>query len=162
MPKSQSLKPKTWFSFLTRLERHELTWLLVGLGACILVLAFLKLASEVMEGETLAFDRAIVQGFRKADDLSRPIGCDGLSGLRKVCRIFSSKASVSPSITSPASIRNAKSRMQPPRPMSSHDNSCLSRRVSHEVERAHNSWALGFRPWALGAASVSSRIDPKA
>ena len=74
MPKSQSLKPKTWFSFLTRLERHELTWLLVGLGACILVLAFLKLASEVMEGETLAFDRAIVQSFRKADDLSRPIG----------------------------------------------------------------------------------------
>jgi undecaprenyl-diphosphatase len=32
------------------------------------------LASEVMEGETLAFDKRIVLAFRKADDLSRPIG----------------------------------------------------------------------------------------
>jgi undecaprenyl-diphosphatase len=62
------------FSWLTRLERHELTWLLVGLGGCILMLIFLKLASEVMEGETLAFDKQIVLAFRKADDLSRPIG----------------------------------------------------------------------------------------
>jgi undecaprenyl-diphosphatase len=46
----------------------------VGLGGCILLLVFLKLASEVMEGETLAFDRRIVLAFRKADDLSRPIG----------------------------------------------------------------------------------------
>ena len=72
--KNRLLSPRKWFGFLTRLERHELTWLLVGLGACILVLVFLKLASAVMGGETLAFDRAIVHGFRKADDPSRPIG----------------------------------------------------------------------------------------
>ncbi|HET7695808.1 MAG TPA: phosphatase PAP2 family protein [Vicinamibacterales bacterium] len=68
------LDPRTWFGFLTRLERRELAWLLVGLGGCILVLAFLKLSSAVMEGETLAFDKRIVQAFRKADDPSRPIG----------------------------------------------------------------------------------------
>ena len=73
-PKAKRFTPKAWFSFLTRLERHELTWLLVGLGGCILVLVFLKLSSAVMEGETLAFDREIVQAFRKADDPSRPIG----------------------------------------------------------------------------------------
>ena len=67
-------KPKAWFSWLTRLERHELGWLLVALGACVLLLVFLKLASEVMEGETLAFDKRIVLAFRKADDPSRPIG----------------------------------------------------------------------------------------
>ncbi len=38
------------------------------------MLIFLKLASEVMEGETLAFDKRIVLAFRKADDLSQPIG----------------------------------------------------------------------------------------
>ena len=61
-------------SWLTRLERHELTWLLVGLGGCILLLVFLKLASEVTDGETLAFDKKIVLAFRKADDPSLPIG----------------------------------------------------------------------------------------
>jgi undecaprenyl-diphosphatase len=66
--KAKRLKPKA------KLERHEIAWLLVGLGACILLLVFLKLASEVMEGETLAFDKRIVLAFRKADDLSRPIG----------------------------------------------------------------------------------------
>lgn len=74
MPKAKSLMPKAWFGFLTRLERREIAWLLVGLGGCILLLVFLKLASEVMEGETLAFDKRIVLAFRKADDLSRPIG----------------------------------------------------------------------------------------
>jgi undecaprenyl-diphosphatase len=59
---------------LSGLERRELTWLLVGLGGCILLLAFLALAGEVSEGETLAFDKKIVLGFRKADDLSLPIG----------------------------------------------------------------------------------------
>ena len=74
MPKAKSLRPKAWLSFLTRLERHEIAWLLVGLGGCVLLLVFLKLASEVMEGETLGFDKRIVLAFRKADDLSRPIG----------------------------------------------------------------------------------------
>ena len=73
-PTAQGLKPKAWLSFLTRLERHEFAWLLVGLGGCLLLLAFLKLASEVMGGETLDFDRRIVLAFRKADDPSLPIG----------------------------------------------------------------------------------------
>jgi undecaprenyl-diphosphatase len=60
--------------WLTKLERRELSWLLVGLGACILLWVFLALAGEVMEGETIAFDRRIVLAFRKADDPSRPIG----------------------------------------------------------------------------------------
>ena len=80
-PKAQSPKPKAWFTFLNRLERHELAWLLVGLGGCILLLAFLSLASEVMEGETLAFDRRIVLAFRKADDPSLPIGPPWISGV---------------------------------------------------------------------------------
>jgi undecaprenyl-diphosphatase len=66
--------PRAWLGWLTRLERRELTWLLVGLGGCILLLIFLKLASEVTEGETLAFDRRIVLAFRSPDDPSRPIG----------------------------------------------------------------------------------------
>jgi undecaprenyl-diphosphatase len=74
VPRVKSLKPKVWFGFFTRLERHEIAWLLVGLGGCVLVLVFLKLASAVMGGETLAFDKRIVLAFRKADDLSRPIG----------------------------------------------------------------------------------------
>jgi undecaprenyl-diphosphatase len=74
MAKAKGLKPKAWLAFLTRLERHELAWLLVGLGGCVLLLVFLKLSSAVMEGETLAFDRRIVLAFRKASDPSLPIG----------------------------------------------------------------------------------------
>lgn len=74
MAKAKRFTPRAWLGFLTRLERHELTWLLVGLGGCILLLVFLKLASEVMEGETLAFDRRIVLAFRKTDDPALPIG----------------------------------------------------------------------------------------
>ena len=74
-PNAQGLKPKARvFAWLTRLERRELTWLLVGLGGCILLFVFLILAGEVMEGETLAFDRTILLAFRQADDPSRPIG----------------------------------------------------------------------------------------
>jgi len=66
---------------LTRLERHELTWLLVGLGGCILLFGFLALAGEVMEGETLAFDKKILLAFRKADDPARPIGPAWITGV---------------------------------------------------------------------------------
>jgi undecaprenyl-diphosphatase len=71
------VRPTRWF---TRLERHELEWLLIGLGACALVLVFLVLAGEVMEGETLAFDKKIVLAFRKADDPSRPVGPAWMTG----------------------------------------------------------------------------------
>ena len=59
---------------LTRLERHEIEWLLVGLGTCVSALVFLKLASAVMAGSTLAFDTKILRAFRKADDPATPIG----------------------------------------------------------------------------------------
>ena len=61
-------------AWLTRLERHELAWLLVGLTGCVLLLVFLKLSGAVMQGETMAFDKWVVESFRKADDPSRPIG----------------------------------------------------------------------------------------
>ena len=66
--------------WLTRLERRELTFLLIGLGGCVLVFVFLALAGEVMEGETLAFDKKIVIGLRKADDPSQPIGPAWVAG----------------------------------------------------------------------------------
>jgi undecaprenyl-diphosphatase len=59
---------------LTRLERREISWLLVGFGACALLLLFLKLAGSVMEGDTLAFDTRILRAFRKADNPAVPIG----------------------------------------------------------------------------------------
>jgi undecaprenyl-diphosphatase len=57
-----------------KLERHELRWLILGLAACLLLWAFLALASEVMEGDTTTLDTRILVSLRKADDLSKPIG----------------------------------------------------------------------------------------
>jgi hypothetical protein len=61
--------PRFW-----KLKHRELTWLFVGLGACVLLLAFLTLAGEVTEGDTQAFDTKILQALRSPDDPSRPIG----------------------------------------------------------------------------------------
>jgi undecaprenyl-diphosphatase len=63
-----------------KLERRELTWLMIGVGVCLLLWGFLQLASEVMEGETHALDTRIVRALRKADDPSRPIGPEWLEG----------------------------------------------------------------------------------
>ena len=57
-----------------RLERHELAWLLIGVGVCLLLWGFLALASEVMEGDTKSLDTKILVALRKADDPSRPVG----------------------------------------------------------------------------------------
>lgn len=73
-------KPRAWLSWFTRRERHEITWLLVGLASCILLLLFLKLASEVMEGDTQSMDTKIVRALRKADDPSKPIGPPWVEG----------------------------------------------------------------------------------
>ena len=75
------LKPGAWLSWLTRRDRHEIAWLLVGLASCILLLVFLKLASEVMEGDTQAMDTKIVRALRKADDPSKPIGPPWMEGV---------------------------------------------------------------------------------
>jgi undecaprenyl-diphosphatase len=56
------------------LKRRELTWLFVGLAACVLLLVFLTLASEVVEGDTQAFDTKILQALRDPHDPSKPIG----------------------------------------------------------------------------------------
>jgi undecaprenyl-diphosphatase len=58
----------------TRLERHELTWLVAGLAVCILLLAFVTLAGKVMDGDTQAFDARILLALRDPSDLARPIG----------------------------------------------------------------------------------------
>jgi undecaprenyl-diphosphatase len=59
---------------LGRLERKELTWLFVGLGACVLLFAFVALAGEVTEGDTQAFDTRILQALRDPADPSKPLG----------------------------------------------------------------------------------------
>jgi len=59
---------------LGRLERHEIEWLLVGLGACLLLFVFLSLAGEVSEGDTRAFDTRILTALRNASDPNKPIG----------------------------------------------------------------------------------------
>jgi len=63
-----------WALRFRRLERHELAWLLIGVGVCLLLWGFLALASEVMEGDTKSLDTKILVALRKADDPSRPVG----------------------------------------------------------------------------------------
>jgi undecaprenyl-diphosphatase len=59
---------------LNRLERRELNWLFVGLGACVLLFVFINLAGEVMEGDTLAFDTKFLRALRSPADPSKPVG----------------------------------------------------------------------------------------
>jgi undecaprenyl-diphosphatase len=84
MKPRQSHGASTWwrrpFQHLTRLERHEISWLLIALAGSILLFAFVKLASEVMEGETLAFDTKILRALRNPADPARLIGPPWLQG----------------------------------------------------------------------------------
>jgi len=57
-----------------RLERHELTWLIVGLAASAALFAFALLAGLVIEGNTRALDTRILIALRDPTDLSRPRG----------------------------------------------------------------------------------------
>jgi len=66
---------------LRKLERHEITWLLVGIGVCLMLWGFLALASEVMKGDTTSLDNTILTSLRTADDPSRPIGPAWLEGV---------------------------------------------------------------------------------
>jgi undecaprenyl-diphosphatase len=65
--------PRLWHR-LRQLERHELTWLMVGLAACGAIFAFVALAGEVMEGDTRALDTRILLALRNANDLAQPRG----------------------------------------------------------------------------------------
>lgn len=60
--------------FWSRLGRHELTLLLGMVAAAGLLLAFVELAGEVMEGETTAFDRTILLALRVSGDPADPLG----------------------------------------------------------------------------------------
>ena len=59
------------WAWLQQLDLGELALLLLLSS---MVLAFLKLASEVMEGETDAFDRMILLAMRNSSDLTHPAG----------------------------------------------------------------------------------------
>jgi undecaprenyl-diphosphatase len=62
-------------SGLSRLARRVDSRILAAFFVIVIVAAaFAKLASEVSEGETLGFDRAILRGLRSAADPSVPIG----------------------------------------------------------------------------------------
>jgi undecaprenyl-diphosphatase len=56
------------------LKFRELSWLFVGLAACVLLLVFTILAGEVFEGDTQAFDTRILEALRNPADPARPIG----------------------------------------------------------------------------------------
>jgi undecaprenyl-diphosphatase len=62
------------FAWFRRLDRREIVWLTVGLAACVLLLAFVSLAGEVLEGDTRALDTHILQALRSPSDPARPIG----------------------------------------------------------------------------------------
>lgn len=66
-----------WLKRLGRIkprDRAELALLIGGIALLLLLVVFMKLASEVLEGETQGFDRRILLALRSPDDLSRPIG----------------------------------------------------------------------------------------
>jgi undecaprenyl-diphosphatase len=84
MPKESQPRRGRWWKpswlGLERLEHRELAWLVVGLGACVLLLAFIVLAGEVAEGDTLAFDTRILRALRSPADPARPIGPVWMAG----------------------------------------------------------------------------------
>ena len=55
-------------------DRAELALLIGGIVFLLLLVVFIKLASEVVEGETQAFDKKILLALRDPTNLSRPIG----------------------------------------------------------------------------------------
>src|SRR6476619_833072 len=78
MPPKSRLLRKRWWTLsalgVGKFDRRELNWLVIGLGACVLLWIFLVLAGEIAEGETQAFDIMILKSLRSPDDPSRPIG----------------------------------------------------------------------------------------
>ena len=76
-------KPGRWWRFqrlTSRFERHELKWLFIGLGVCVLLMLFVLLAGEVMEGDTQAFDTKILLALRDPLDPAKPIGPAWMEG----------------------------------------------------------------------------------
>ena len=76
-------KPGRWWTLqrlTSRFERYELKWLFVGLGVCVLLMLFVLLAGEVMEGDTQAFDTKILRALRDPLDPAKPIGPAWMEG----------------------------------------------------------------------------------
>ena len=65
---------------LTRDDRAELKLLLATFAIIAVALMFLKLASEVSEGETQKFDEKLLRALRRADDPRTPLGPPWLKG----------------------------------------------------------------------------------
>ncbi len=66
-----------WVKLLNRVklrDRTELGLLIGAIAILLLLVVFMKLASEVTEGETQSFDKHILLALRDPADLSRPIG----------------------------------------------------------------------------------------
>jgi undecaprenyl-diphosphatase len=66
-----------WRKHLARLkprDRTELAVLVGAIGILLLLVIFMKLASEVFAGETQSFDKQILLALRDPADLSHPIG----------------------------------------------------------------------------------------
>jgi undecaprenyl-diphosphatase len=59
---------------VTPRDRTELTLLIGGIVVLFLLVVFIKLASEVLAGETLSFDKKVLLALRNPADPSRPIG----------------------------------------------------------------------------------------
>ncbi|CAO3427778.1 phosphatase PAP2 family protein [Azospirillum doebereinerae] len=69
-----SWKDRLENGFWTRLSRHQLG-LLIGLSAIAgLLFVFVELAGEVLEGDTLAFDKSLLLALRNAADPDIPAG----------------------------------------------------------------------------------------
>jgi undecaprenyl-diphosphatase len=62
------------FSLLNRVGRAEKSMLLTLCLTAILLFAFVKLAEEMIEGGTAAFDTTVLLAFREKLDLSDPVG----------------------------------------------------------------------------------------
>ena len=84
MPRKSRRRSGRWWTLpwlrFEWLARRELSWLVVGLGACVLLFLFITLAGEVTDGDTQAFDTRILQALRDPADPARPIGPAWLEG----------------------------------------------------------------------------------
>jgi len=84
MPRKSRRRSGRWWTLpwlrFEWLARRELSWLVVGLGACVLLFVFVTLAGEVTDGDTQAFDTRILQALRDPADPAKPIGPAWLEG----------------------------------------------------------------------------------
>src|SRR5215204_1247099 len=61
-------------AWVVQLARREVGLLVALFVAALLIVTFGNLAEEVVEGDTIAFDRAVVLFFRNAGNIADPLG----------------------------------------------------------------------------------------